>query len=322
MRVLVVGVGFMGRLHARTVQGSRLATLCGVVDRNEVVANAVGADMGVPAFTDLTRAIQETAPYAAIVATPDPAHREPAETVMRAGVHALIEKPLATTLEDAEAIVKLAEERGLRMMTGHLTRFYPRYTQAAAAVHSGDLGKPVIVTTSTWGPKSLGARVSNTTSPLWHFAIHDIDTIQWITGGVIDEIDGAQIVESSSGVSAFAATGNLTTGTSFHLATGWTLPDTAAPRWDLKVHCERGVVQATWSTDGVTTYTPDTAQEMDCLAWPTLYGQIEGALRQEIDHFLSAIIDCTPFVITPEGAIKAVRSAVMLEKASTVRRIR
>lgn len=319
MKVIVVGVGFMGTLHARTVRGSRLATLCGVVDRDERVAKAVGADMGVPSFTDLAHAIRETAPDAAIIATPDPEHREPAETLMRSGVHVLIEKPLATTLEDAQAIVGLAEVLGLRIMTGHLTRFYPRYTQAVDAVRSGDLGKPVLITTSTWGPKSLGARVSNVTSPLWHLAIHDIDTIQWISGGVIDEIDGAQTIDSSAGVSVFAATGSLTTGTSFHLAAGWTLPDTASPRWDLKVHCERGVVQAAWSNDGVTAYTAESARDMDCIAWPTLYGQVEGALRREVDHFLGALTDCTPFVITPEAAVDAVHSAVTLEKASTVR---
>lgn len=322
MKILVVGVGFMGSMHARAVQESRMANLCGVVDRSEAVGRVVGAELGTAAFTDLTLAIEQTNPDAAIIATPDRAHREPAEIAIRAGLSVLVEKPLATTLDDAEAIVGFAQERGVRLMTGHLARFYPRYTRAADAVRSGDLGKPIMVTTSTWGLKSLGSRVSNTTNPLWHFAIHDIDIIQWITGGVIDQVDGAQFVESSSGASAFAATGRLTTGGGFHLAAGWTLPDSAAPRWDLKVHCEHGVVQAMWSTDGLTSYTSNGAREMECLGWPTINGRIEGALRCESDHFLGSLVDDTPFVITPEEAVNAVRSAVALEKASTVRRIR
>jgi predicted dehydrogenase len=319
LRVLVVGVGVMGALHARTIRGSRVARLCGVVDVSEPVARAAAKQLEVPAFTDLARAIEEAHPDAAIIATPDPAHRAPAETLINAGVPLLIEKPLAMTVEDAQAIAHLSDERGVRFMTGHLTRFLPRYVKAVDTVRSGEVGKPVMVTTSTWGHRSLGARVGNTTNPLWHFAIHDIDTIQWITGGVIDQVDGAQLVTSSSGASAFAATGRLTTGSSFLLATGWTLPDTASPRWDLKIHCENGLVQATWSTDGLSVYGPTRAQEVDCTLWPTLYGQVEGILRREIDHFLSALLDDTPFLITTEEAVDAARSAVKLERAAVVR---
>lgn len=323
MKILIVGVGFMGSLHARIVHGSRRATLCGVVDRSETVAEAVGKEFDVPAFTDLGRAIEETRPDAAIIATPDPAHREPVETAIDAGVPVLVEKPLATTLEDAEAIVRLAQGRGVRLMTGHSTRFYPRYIQVAEKVWSGELGEPVMVTASTWGPLSVGKRVSSTTTPLWHFAIHDIDLIQWITGGLIDEVDGAQLVESaSSGVSVFAATGSLTTGNCFSLVTGWTLPDSAHPRWDLKVHCQRGMVQASWSSDGVTSYTDDGVQEGDCLAWPTLYGRIEGSLRREVEHFIGAIMDGTPFLIAPEEAVNAVRGAVLLDTACVRRKAR
>lgn len=323
MNILIVGVGFMGSLHARIVHESGLATLCGVVDRSQTVAESVGKEFDVPAFTDLHRAIEDTGPDAAIIATPDPAHRQPTEVAINAGLAVLVEKPLATTLQDAQAIVELAQDRGVRLMTGHSTRFYPRYIRVAEKVWSGDLGEPVMVTASTWGPLAVGKRVSSATTPLWHFAIHDIDLIQWITGGRIDEVDGAQLVESaSSGVSAFAATGSLTTGNSFSLATGWTLPNSAHPRWDLKVHCQRGIVQAAWSSDGVTSYTNDTVQEEDCLAWPTLYGRIDGSLRREVEHFIGALRDGTPFLIAPEEAVNAVRGAVLLDTACTRRKAR
>lgn len=321
MRALVVGVGLMGTLHARALLGSRRARLCGIVDCSQDTANTVGSDLGVTAFTDLVRAIESTQPDVAIVATPDSAHRESAETLIRAGVATLIEKPLATTLEDAAAIVGEAHEGGVRIMVGHLGRFYSRYIQVADAIHSGRFGKPVLVTTSTWGPRSRGDRVSATTNPLWHFGIHDIDTVQWITGASIEEIDGAQLVESHSGVSSFAAIGSLSSGTSFDMVTGWTLPDTASPRWDLKLHCEYGLVQATWSSDGVTCYGANGQQELDCLAMPLSYGRVAGALRDEVEHFLTAVAEGTPFAISTEEAVSAVRSAALLEKASIVRRV-
>jgi predicted dehydrogenase len=320
MKVIVVGAGFMGTLHARTVLDSRLAVLAGMVDSDAAVAASASERLGVAAYTDVETALAETGADAAIVATPDSLHRPAAEAAIAAGAAVLVEKPLATTVADAEAVVAMAADRGVPLMTGHITRFYPRYVQVAETVHSGRLGRPVLVTTSTWGQRSLGERVAATTNPLWHFAIHDIELIQWITGGVVAEIDGAQLVESASGVATFAATGTVTSGAAFNLATGWTLPDSAGPRWDLKVHCEQGVVQATWSSDGVTSFAASAAEELDCLSWPTLHGRIEGALRLEVDHFLTAVADGTPFLVPPEAAVDAVRSAELLEKASTVRR--
>ncbi|TDE13580.1 Gfo/Idh/MocA family protein [Jiangella asiatica] len=321
MRVVVVGVGFMGQLHARTVAGSRLAELVGVVDRDPAVVSVVGRRLGVAAFADVTQALVVLEPDAVVIATPDSLHREATEAVIEAGADVLVEKPLATTVEDAEAMVALAQARGVRLMTGHITRFYPRYAQVHEAVRSGELGRPVMVTASTWGLRSLGARVAHTTNPLWHFAIHDIELVHWMTGGVVDEIDGAQLVESSSGVSTFAATGTVSTGAAFNLVTGWTLPDSAGPRWDLTVHCEHGVVRAAWSDDGVTRFGPDAVDAPDCMAWPNLNGRVEGALRMEVEHFLGAVVGGSPFLVTPDDAVDAVRAAAALEKAATVRRV-
>lgn len=321
MKVLVVGGGFMGSLHARALLTSRHGWLCGVVDPDPDVAKGVRTNFGVPGFADLVRAVDETRPDAAIIATPDSMHREPAETLIDAGVPLLIEKPLATSIEDAEAIVCLAEKLGVRIMVGHLTRFLPRYTRVLDNILDRRLGKPVMITTSTWGPVAIGKRVRHTTSPLWHFGVHDIDVMQWICGGQVTEVAGAQQVESSSGLSTFTATGMLTSGVGFNLATGWTLPATATPRWDLKVHCERGLVQATWSDDGVTCYAADIVEQPDCTAWPSMYGQIRGALRMEVDHFLSALASKGPFVINPDDALRAVRSAAVLEEACVVRKV-
>lgn len=320
LQVLVVGAGFMGSLHARVLQHTRRANLVGVVDRREPVAREVGAARGVPGFTDLNEAIEQTRPDAAVIATPDPAHRVPTEVAVDAGLAVLVEKPLATTVPDAEAMVAHAGRRGTRLMTGHLGRFHPRWAAVADTVRSGRLGRPVLVTAATWGFTSLGARVADTTNPLWHFAIHDIDTVRWATGGVVEEVHGAQFVTSTTGSSAFIATARLSTGAALQLATGWTFPGTGHPRRDLKVHCEHGVAEATWSSDGVTVTTADDSSEPDCMAWPELHGRVAGALHLELEHFVDALLDDTEFVITPEEAVDAVRSAEALERAAATRR--
>lgn len=323
LRVLVVGAGLMGSLHARALRGAARAVLCGVVDRDASVAGRAGATFGVPAHTDLREALAHTRPDAVVVATPDPAHRAVAEAAAAEGLALLVEKPLATTESDAEAIVAAAERHGVPLMTGHVLRFDLRYAQVADAVRDGVTGRVVLVDAGRFGRVSLGARVSGTTSPLWHFLIHDIDVVQWIGGGVIAEVDGAGSVESPAGLSAFTATGSLTSGARFQLAAGWTLPEGGlSPRMTLRVHGERAHVDLSAEEEGLVIAGARRADRGQGSVWPLVRDRIEGSLRREVDHFAAAVLDGTPFVITPQEALAAVRSAAALERAAGTRTLR
>lgn len=321
-RILVVGAGFMGTLHARAIRTSERGVLCGVVDRDERAAGSAGAELAAPSFTDLHRAIEEARPDAAIIATPDPAHRRAAEIAIEAGLPLLVEKPLATTVRDAEAIAGLARRRGVRLLPGHLVRFDLRYARVAEAVRDGELGRPVVIGAGRWGLVSFGARVRAVTSPLWHFLIHDIDAVQWVAGGTIDRIDGAVQVDSPAGLSAFTATGSLSTGTSFQLGAGWTLPEgSLSPRFTLEVHGERGHASLAAQEEGLIVSGATRAYRPDTSAWPIAHGKVQGMLRREIDHFITALAEDTPFAITPEEGVAAVRAAVALEGAAAHRKV-
>ncbi|WP_435156254.1 Gfo/Idh/MocA family protein [Amycolatopsis sacchari] len=321
LRLIVVGCGFMGRLHARAIEESDNAVLCGLVDQNRQVAESVKSEFSAPSFSNLHEAISATAPDGAVIATPDPFHREPAETAIKAGLAVLVEKPLATSVADAEHIVKLAADRKVPLMTGHIRRFHMRYWKLAEVVSSGRLGRPLMVTTGTWGLKSLGKRVADSTNPLWHFAIHDIDTIQWLTGSTIATVDGASFTESSTGTSIFAALGTLTGNIGFQMAAGWTLPDSGMPKFDVKVHCEYGVAETVVPSDGVAIFGPDRIDYPDCQGWPSIYGTIGGALQREVEHFIDAVRNNKPFVISPEEAVAAVRAAAMIQQLSVQRKV-
>jgi predicted dehydrogenase len=174
----------MSPVHARSVRGSPAATLCGIVDRDQATADAMANATGAAGFVELADAIAQTNPIAAVIATPDRAHRESAEIAIGAGLHVLVEKPLATTVEDAEALVRHAEERGVRLMPGHSLRVDHRNVQLAEAVSSGRIGAPLLVRASRWIWASHGADKAAVTTPLWYVLIHDIDLIHWIAGGL------------------------------------------------------------------------------------------------------------------------------------------
>lgn len=320
LRVLVVGAGVMGTVHARTVASATGATLCGIVDGDAAVARARSDELGVAGFTDLGEAIARARPDAAIVATPDRAHRPPTEALIAAGVPVLVEKPLATTVADAEAIATAAARSGVPVMPGHTLRFDPRYVEAAEAVRSGAVGRPLLVTANAWGPRSLGARVAEVTTPLWHFAIHDVDVIQWLAAAAVAHVDAAHAIACDGRPDAFSAIGRLDGGCAFQVAAGWTVPAGADPHAEVTVHGASGIIRIVRGRPDLTIVGAHGPVAPANPAWPAVYGRVAGLIRTEVEHFLACLREGAPFAVSVAEAVAAVRAAAALEAATTQQR--
>ncbi len=120
-RVGVIGAGSLGFHHARILREVAGAEMAGIFDASAERASAVSAELGVHAFPSVDALL--AAVDAAVVAVPTTAHAEVALAALDAGVHLLIEKPIATSVEEADAIVGRAEANGLIVATGHVERF-------------------------------------------------------------------------------------------------------------------------------------------------------------------------------------------------------
>ncbi len=121
--VVVVGCGHLGSIHTRVLSGIDRAHLVGVCDTDADKAAAVAANHDVVAFScleDIPESVR-----AAVVAVPTDRHRFVGTELLSRGVHCLIEKPIATTLDDADALIALAAEKRLTLMVGHSERFNP-----------------------------------------------------------------------------------------------------------------------------------------------------------------------------------------------------
>ena len=130
LRVAVVGVGHLGCHHARLLAAMDGVRLVGVVDTNAARAQEIAASAGTTAYTswqDLAGAVD-----AVTIAVPTEAHVEVALGFIAAGVHVLIEKPLARSVAEADAVIAAAAARGVRLAVGHTERFNPAVTAARA----------------------------------------------------------------------------------------------------------------------------------------------------------------------------------------------
>jgi len=130
----VIGVGAIGRNHARIYAELPTADLIGIYDADFSRAQAVAAEFGTVAVADLDDLISRVA--AASVSTPTVTHREMATRLLSAGRHVLVEKPIADSVDDAKAMIDLAQERGLVLQVGHIERFNPVMSQLEARLNS------------------------------------------------------------------------------------------------------------------------------------------------------------------------------------------
>lgn len=172
----IVGYGNIGKVHA-----SNLATLrnCNVAGVHDVLSTALSdAPAGVRRYDAVAEMLDDSSVDAVVVSTPTDSHRAFAEAVLRAGKHLFIEKPLAGTFADAEAIVRAARDTPVCAQAGFCERFNPQYLEAKRAVESGAIGSIRAIQSSRVAPYSLG-------NPAWELgildtAVHNFDLILWL----------------------------------------------------------------------------------------------------------------------------------------------
>ncbi|MCX5872494.1 MAG: Gfo/Idh/MocA family oxidoreductase [Deltaproteobacteria bacterium] len=123
VKVGVVGVGSMGRNHARVLSQVEECDFVGIYDVNEFRAGEICASYGCKGFRELDKLLNEV--DAVVVAAPTWLHGELGEKCLGHGIHVLMEKPLAANLEEAEKLVRLSEENDLILMVGHIERYNP-----------------------------------------------------------------------------------------------------------------------------------------------------------------------------------------------------
>jgi hypothetical protein len=125
LRVAVIGVGYLGKFHAEKVARLPEADLVAVVDTNPQQAQSIAERFQCRALEDYRELLGKV--DAVSIATPTPSHFDIARDFLEAGIHVLVEKPVTRSLEEAQELVRLADERGLIFQVGHLERFNPAF---------------------------------------------------------------------------------------------------------------------------------------------------------------------------------------------------
>lgn len=320
LNMAVVGAGFMGKMHARTIRESPAASLRAVVDMDKSIGGQVAEELGAIHYSSATQALADPSIDAFVVALPDTLHEEATVELLKAGKPVLLEKPMAHNLSAAQNISDAAKEGSARLLVGQLLRYDPRYVAAAEAVRLGRVGEPLHFKAGRIADRSVGMRMNGKSSVLFYVGIHDVDAVQWITGQRITRVYSRAVSKlmPSLGVDsedAILSVVDLENGGVGEIFAGWTRTEETPVLIDgrLELFGTDGVVEVDVRDHGLKVFGNDRFDLPDALHWPEVNGRIRGDLAAEVEHFIDSVKNDLPFVISVEEALRdvAVNDAIL-----------
>jgi 2-hydroxy-4-carboxymuconate semialdehyde hemiacetal dehydrogenase len=195
MKICVAGQGAFGQKHLDALKRIADLEVVSLIGGNQDATAEVAKKYGIPHWSgDLGEGIERA--DAVILTTPTQMHRQQGEQVMRAGKHVLIEIPIADSVADSEALVKIQQETGVVAMAGHVRRFNPSHQWVHKRVEKGELKiQQMDVQTYFFRRSNInaaGKARSWTDHLLWHHAAHTVDLFQYQTGETVCECYAVQ----------------------------------------------------------------------------------------------------------------------------------
>jgi predicted dehydrogenase len=187
IKIAVLGLGNMGRHHVRHLSSIEGADLVAVCDPNKEKADQFAQDHNCKAYYDLDSLLHSESLDAIDITAPTSLHFKLAQQCLNANVSVLVEKPICETVEDADTLIALAEEKSLTLMIGHIERFNPAVVAAKQLIDDGKLGKVSMVIARRAGRFPAQMKDANVVIDL---AVHDIDVLTYLIGEAPQDVVG------------------------------------------------------------------------------------------------------------------------------------
>ena len=323
IRVAVIGAGYMGERHARIYAGLPDVELVAVCDVREGAARDLAARTGASAYSDFGALLRRDDLDAVSVCTPDGLHREPSELAMLGGRHVLVEKPIATTLADAGAMVEAAARAGVVLLVGHCLRFDPRYDQARQAVERGELGAIQTIYTRRANTVAAQDRLGGRCSLPLFLGVHDYDVMRWLVGSEVERVtaeskwgflqgQGFPVEDANCALLRFAGGALGIAELTWILPRGF--PAAGDHRLDL-VGVMGSLSIATLET-GLRRADGQRAVQVDTASAPSVQGHPGGMFYFQLRHFVDCVRGRAMPGVTPYDAVMALRIALAVERAA------
>ncbi len=329
----IIGVGIWGEMHARLLSQEPQVNLRAVCDLNESRAREVAEKYHVPNwYTNYEDLLKDDQIEAVSIATPDFAHAAAAIAAAQSGRHLLVEKPLATTLEECLDIIKAAKQAGVILMVDFHNRWSPPFFKAKQFLDEGELGDLkytyfrlndaiVVPQYFPWTSKS---------SVLWFLGPHSIDTMRWLFQDEVRKVYAVKrkdILESMGIHTAdfYALILQFEGGGVANLEHSWIVSKHNPSLFELK--CElmasRGTVYIDTSTHRMmevyTDVIPDgyiRSHLPDMTLSPVIHGRQLGFAMESIRHFVDCVYHGKQPIVNGVDGLRATEVILAAEKST------
>jgi predicted dehydrogenase len=318
LNIGVIGLGEIGAVHCDALMQIPQAKLLAVADIDEARAKQIAGQTGAQPYQDYKKLLARNDIDAVIIATPDHLHKEPCIAAARAGKHILVEKPLAMTLEDSNAILESVETANVKLMVGFTLRFFPQYQHAKTSIESGELGNVISLFARRTNLITQTHRLKGRTGVLFFLGIHDFDVLRWMVGAEAKEI---YCVSAKHDQSAYDVEDETFTTIRFENGViacahiGWCIPEGHPTGFDFKLDITgtKGLLNLDMIRQGVEKH----------VAGHTSYPPMASPLIAEDRSFVDAILHNKNVPVTGEDGLKAVEMTLAaLESIKTGKAVR
>jgi UDP-N-acetylglucosamine 3-dehydrogenase len=306
VRVGVIGVGIMGSNHARVFAAMPGVEIVGIADPDPKQRDFVAGILGCPVMDDVD-ALLDQKPDAVTIAAPTHLHHDIALRCIARGVHVLVEKPIAATVEEGRAIIAAARRAGVILMVGYVERFNPAVETIKEAIRGEDILSIAITRVGPFPPRMSNVGV------VIDLAVHDIDLIHWFTGSKITEVQPQLSSAVAEREDIALLQFRTESGVLAHINTNWLTPFKAR---NVTVATRGKYVMGDLLTRQVTEcfgFQPDGSYSMRHLS----VGYAE-PLRAELHSFIDAIRDGTPPAVTGEEGVASLEIAMRCLEGQTI----
>ena len=313
IKVAVIGTGTMGKIHAQIYAESEKAELIYVCDLIEERAKELAKKCSCSYTTKIKKIASDLEIKAVSITTPDFAHREIALEMIEAGKDILVEKPLATSVRDAQDIVNAARKKGVKLMVDFQNRWNPLFIQAKQTIDQGEIGKPVMGYARLSNPLSVPLKMlpwASKSGPEWFLFPHTIDLMRWLINKEPEEVyaTGKKGILKEKGIDVYDAIQAMVKfedGSFVSFETSWILPDSWPTLLDFKLMLlgSKGRIGIEGDRQGIDIAT-------DKLNWPFVlglqhaYGRSFGFFKEPIIHFVDSLYeDKAPMCSGEDGLV-------------------
>jgi predicted dehydrogenase len=298
LRVGVIGVGVMGSNHARVFVGMPGVALAGIADPDRKQRDFVTQALGCTGF-DSVDALLAHGIDAVTIAAPTHLHRDIALACIARGVHVLVEKPIASSVEEGREIIAAAKRAGVTLMVGHVERFNPAVEAIKNAIRGEDILSIAITRVGPFPPRMSNVGV------VIDLAVHDIDLIRWFTDSDIIEVQPQLSSAVAEREDIALLQFRTASGVLAHINTNWLTPFKAR---NVIVATRDKYVTGDLLTRQVTEcfgFQPDGSYSMRHLS----VGHAE-PLRAELLAFVDAIAGRKPPAVSGEEGVASLEIAI------------